>query len=270
MRKYLILILSFFSLLSFSQINENEKKTFTVNGISFTMIPVKAGTFIMGTDAHQKGFAHKVTLTTDYYMGETVVTQELYEAVMGKIEAEYDVDGFMWGPSYPAYTSFVDPAPFLSRLNAMTSQEFRLPTEAEWEYAARGGNKSKGYLYAGSDNLEEVLKISTDGQDSEHYVLMSGKPNEIGLYGMSGTGNEWCSDWYGANYYAHSPSVDPKGPLTTTNRLFEGKPDPDADHCRRGGELERGEEYCRVYCRQTGSGFCQDWMSCGIRLVLDN
>ena len=221
MRKYLILILSFFSLLSFSQINENEKKTFTVNGISFTMIPVKAGTFIMGTDAHQKGFAHKVTLTTDYYMGETVVTQELYEAVMGKIEAEYDVDGFMWGPSYPAYTSFVDPAPFLSRLNAMTSQEFRLPTEAEWEYAARGGNKSKGYKFAGSDDWREVAWFEENSKGSTKPVKLK-KPNELGLYDMSGNVWEMCQDWYRYAYFLNSPSIDPKGPVWGFDRLLRG------------------------------------------------
>ena len=244
-----------------------QKKTFRVKNVSFSLVLVEKGTFMMGTDDGEfdEAPAHKVTILKNFYMAETKVSGKLWKAVMGK-----DSDGYFVNGNAPVMTGWFGLRAFLKKLNMLTGKKFRIPTEAEWEYAARGGNKSKGYLYAGSDNLEEVLKISTDGQDSEHYVLMSGKPNEIGLYGMSGTGNEWCSDWYGANYYAHSPSVDPKGPLTTTNRLFEGKPDPDADHCRRGGELERGEEYCRVYCRQTGSGFCQDWMSCGIRLVLDN
>jgi formylglycine-generating enzyme required for sulfatase activity len=135
---------------------EGEKQTFTVKGVSFVMIPVKGGTFQMGATSEQKKPesdekpVHSVTLS-NYSIGETEVTQALWQAVMGKNPSNFK------GPNRPVETvSWNDCQTFIQKLNALTGKNFRLPTEAEWEYAARGGSKSRGYQYAGSDNLGTV------------------------------------------------------------------------------------------------------------------
>ena len=201
---------------------------FTVNGVTFTMVLVEGGTFMMGATAEQTGAddwekpAHRVTLS-DYYIGQTEVTQALWEAVMGETPAS---DGFQWEPefglgdNYPAYfISYDDVLSFISKLNSLTGRTFRMPTEAEWEYAARGGNKSKGYLYSGGNTLDNVGWYDDNSDKTTHPVAQKAA-NELGLYDMSGNVCEWCSDWDGT--YSSSSQTNPKGPSTGSGRVVRG------------------------------------------------
>ena len=103
----------------------------------------------------------------------------------------------------------------------MTGQKFRLPTEAEWEYAARGGNRSKGYIYSGSDNLDAVAWYRSNSDEKTHIVATKA-PNELGIYDMTGNVEEWCNDYYGAWYYENSPLIDPQGPSSGSARCYRG------------------------------------------------
>ena len=199
-------------------------RTFTVGGVTFTMKLVKAGTFQMGgtEDASERPI-HSVTITKDYYIGETEVTQALWKAVTGYSPTS---GGSVWSSSYglgnnhPAYyISYEDVQSFIKKLNSMTGENFRMPTEAEWEFAARGGNKSKGYIYSGSNMIEDVSWYAYNGNTKTHPVKTKAA-NELGVYDMSGNVWEWCSDWYGT--YSSSAQADPTGPTTGTSRVDRG------------------------------------------------
>ena len=200
----------------------------TVNGVTFTMVRVEGGTFMMGATAEQTGAysnekpAHRVTLS-DYYIGQTEVTQALWEAVMGETPTS---DDDQWGPeiglgdNYPAYyISYNDVLSFISKLNSLTGRTFRMPTEAEWEYAARGGNKSKGYRYSGGNTLDNVGWYEENSGEKTHPVAQK-SANELGLYDMSGNVYEWCSDRYGS--YSSSSQTNPTGPSTGSTRVLRG------------------------------------------------
>jgi len=214
--------------------------TFTVNGVSFKMIAVEGGTFTMGAtseqgdDAHKdEKPAHRVTLH-NYMIGETEVTQALWKAVMRSNPSEYS------GDNLPVErVSWVECQTFIRKLNKITGMNFRLPTEAEWEYAARGGSKSKGYKYAGSNRLSDVgwywqnsgdryLPGTDDDYDGNvvernlcrYHDVAQKSPNELGLYDMSGNVWEWCQDWYGD--YSSSSQTNPTGPSVGTCRVFRG------------------------------------------------
>ncbi len=198
---------------------EGSKRTFTVKGVSFTMVPVAGGTFRMGATAEQQNPdsdekpVHSVTLTS-YYIGQTEVTQALWEAVMGKNPSWFK------GADLPVENvSWDDCQTFIRKLNKLTGQKFRLPTEAEWEYAARGGGKSKGYQYAGSNNLEEVAWYGGNSGSKTHAVGTR-RANELGLYDMSGNVWEWCSDWKGS--YSGSAQTNPQGPSSGSYRVLRG------------------------------------------------
>jgi formylglycine-generating enzyme required for sulfatase activity len=202
----------------------SSSRTFIVNGVSFVMKLVKAGTFRMGATPEMNDGAfddefpvHKVTLTKDYYMGETQVTQALWQAVMGENPSEFKGDD-----QRPVEcVSWNDCQVFIQKLNALTGERFRLPTEAEWEFAARGGNESRGCCYAGSNDLDAVAWHDGNSAEKTHAVAQK-HPNELGLYDMSGNVLEWCADWYGENYYQTSPDVDPQGPDTGRLRVLRG------------------------------------------------
>ena len=213
--------------------SSGQTETITVknNGktVSFKMIRVEAGTFVMGdiNSSSDEKPIHSVTLTNDYYIGETEVTQELWTAVMG------DNPSYLKGEKNPVEkVSWNDCQVFIKKLNALTGKNFRLPTEAEWEYAARGGNKSKNYTYAGSNNIKDVAWYFWNTNDKTHPVAQK-LPNELDIYDMSGNVWEWCADWYGKDYYSNSPATNPTGPSSGSDRV------------RRGGGWDRYAGGCR-------------------------
>ena len=192
-------------------------QTLTVNGVRFTMVAVKGGTFTMGAtydDAEvDEEPAHKVTLS-DYYIGQTEVTQALWEAVMGSNPSNHK------GDNLPVENvSWDDCQVFIQKLNQLTGKQFRLPTEAEWEYAARGGRKSRDYKYAGDDYIGSVAWYSGNSGYETHPVATK-QANELGIYDMSGNVWEWCSDWFGG--YQSSSQSDPQGPSSGSRRLYRG------------------------------------------------
>lgn len=199
-----------------------ETETFTVNGVSFDMVNVEGGTFWMGSadddpDAHDdEKPRHQVSLSS-FSIGQTEVTQALWEAVMGNNPSSHK------GVNRPVENvSWNDCQEFITKLNAMTSRTFRLPTEAEWEYAARGGIYSQGYIYAGSNNIDEVGWSFKDIDDMYPCPVAQKQANELGLYDMSGNVSEWCQDWYDEYYYSNSPSIDPCNNVEAAGRVFRG------------------------------------------------
>ena len=231
---------------------------FEVEDVSFKMILVEHGSFTMGATSEQEDPyddekpAHKVTLTKDYYMGETQVTQALWNAVMGDNPSRFK------GEKRPVEcVSWDECQKFIKELNRklrsqLHGKSFRLPTEAEWEFAARGGNKSCGYQYSGSDNLDEVACYSGNSND-ETCDVASFEPNELGFYDMSSNVCEWCLDWY--EDYKRSAQTDPKGPLGGYYRVI------------RGGSWYDVVRDCRLSYRGNGS---PDFSYCflGLRLAL--
>lgn len=224
--------------------------TETVNGVTFKMIHVKAGTFLMGDENIENARpVRDVTISRDYFIAETETTQELWNAFMEFSNSHYK------GDQRPVDFELCNAVfEFISRLNAATGKEYRLPTEAEWEYAARGGNKSKGYIYSGSDDRNEVsawygnsrifFNPATGFYDREEtFPVKSFKPNELGIYDMSGNVNEWCIDYYAK--YPQEPETDPTGPTEEPGMDPWGGYDNSSYRVHRGGNFsywEYGDE----------------------------
>ena len=232
---------------------------YTVNGVEFDMVNVEGGTFIMGATDEQTSYAlecefpaHQVTLSS-FQIGMTEVTQELWLAVMGTNPSRFTGD--LQCPV--EYVKWIDCQEFINKLNELTGAHFRLPTEAEWEFAARGGNQSNGYRYAGSNNLSQVAWYKSNSSSKTHPVGKKA-PNELGIYDMSGNVWEWCNDWY-AGVYPDEAQTNPAGP------------DSNEWDCKvyRGGGWEKEATFCRVSARANGSynGFFSKYNFLGLRLA---
>ena len=263
-----------------------EDKVFTVGDVEFTMKYVEGGIFNMGATPEQQDPnddekpTHQVILNY-YYIGETEVTQALWTAVMGNtVRDQRDKESKEWpmrgeGNDYPMYyISWEECQEFITKLNNLTGRTFRLPTEAEWEFAARGGNKSKGYQYSGSNNLDDVAwywKNSGDsylsGTDADWdydrinnnncktHPVKTKQPNELGIYDMSGNVWEWCQDWFGD--YSSSSQTNPTGASSGYNRVF------------RGGSWSYGARDCRSAERNGVTPVARD-KDLGLRLCLSD
>lgn len=193
--------------------------TLTVNGIKYNMVWVDGGTFRMGATSEQGSEisdekpVHSVTLS-GYYIGKTEVTQALWQAVMGSNPSYFE------GDDLPVeQVSWDDCQEFIRKLNSLTGQNLRLPTEAEWEFACRGGNNSRGYKYSGSNYIDNVAWYDGNSGDKTHPVATK-SPNELGIYDMSGNVWEWCADWYGD--YSSGRQTNPKGPYGGSSRVSRG------------------------------------------------
>ena len=223
------------------------------NGINIEMVKVEAGSFNMGAtpemqdpDTDEKP-VHRVTLTNNYYIGKYEVTQALWKIVMGSNPSNSK------GDNLPVEkVSWDDCQDFISKLNAMTGKRFRLPTEAEWEFAARGGNKSRGYQYSGSYNIDDVAWYS-DNSGSKTHAVGTKQPNELGLYDMTGNVWEWCQDWF--NRYSSSPQTNPIGAVSGSYRVF------------RGGGINSSARFCHSSIRGDYAPDFRDF-NLGLRLVL--
>lgn len=239
---------------------EIESITISVNSnTSFKMMKVVGGEFLMGAqhiDPNGSNYnenaqdcespVHNVLLD-DYYIGETEVTQELWKSVMGNNPSE-DIEGGINNPSYDYLVgnkkpvvniSWDDCQEFIQRLNDITGMKFRLPTEAEWEYAAKGGLNTNDYIYSGGNDIDDYAWYIGNSQFPLRYYhnVKTKMPNELGIYDMSGNVLEWCQDWYDANYYVHSPENNPDGPMSGSYKVT------------RGGSFMLHESICRVTCR---------------------
>ena len=226
-----------------------------VNGVKFRMKYVEGGTFMMGAPGDDSEATdrerprHSVTID-NYYIAETQVTQELWQAVMGSNPSHFKGDIHR-----PVETvSWDDCQEFIKKLNTITCRTFSLPTEAQWEYAARGGKKSKGYKFSGSNNLGDVAWYGGNSNITTHPVAQK-QSNELGLYDMTGNVWEWCQDRFDSNYYANSPQNNPQGPSSGGARVL------------RGGDWGYDPERCRVSCRYDED---PDYPDCyfGLRLSL--
>ena len=206
----------------------------SLDDIMRNMVYVEGGTFTMGATSEQQNPeddekpTHRVSLSS-FYIGKYEVTQALWKAVMGSNPSNWK------GDNLPVENvSWNDCQTFLRKLNAMTGKNFRLPTEAEWEYAARGGNRSRGYQYSGSNVLSDVAWYDDNSGRKTHNVGTKA-PNELGIYDMSGNVWEWCQDWKGS--YSSSAQTNPKGPSSGSYRVD------------RGGSWFNFAWSCRVACR---------------------
>ena len=220
--------------------------------VKFKMIRVEGGTFMMGAnedDSEASGDerpAHKVKLSS-YFIGETVVTQALWEAVMGNNPSHFK------GADRPVeQVSWDDCQEFIRKLNEKTNRKFRLPTEAEWEFAAQGGNMSEGYKYAGSNNIDIVAYYGRKTGIGTHPVAQK-QPNELGLYDMTGNVWECCQDWYGK--YSNKSQTNPTGPTSGSYRV------------RRGGSWSYSAKLCRTSLRDYISHYNR-YSDLGLRLAL--
>lgn len=243
---------------SFSVSESGSDRIYTIDGVSFKMVGVEGGTFTMGYEisySQERNDAapeHKVTLSS-YYIGKTEVTQALWIAVMGRnpsrfIGVDLPVENVSWD----------DCQVFIRKLNAITGEHFRLPTEAEWEYAARGGRYSRGFSCSGSPSAAPQLYIAAWYEENSRkrtHPVDTKADNELGLSDMSGNVWEWCQDYYGT--YESEDQTNPTGPASGRLRV------------NRGGSWASGAASCYVSKRGANSpGDASRYDDVGLRLAL--
>ena len=227
-------IIIFFLFVSIIGCHNSNK--FEVEKLLEGFVKVEGGRFMMGSadtvpNLQSDEVQHEVEVAT-FHMQATEVTQELYELVMGSNPSSKKE----WKDMPVTDVSWEDAQEFITKLNEITGGKYRLPTEAEWEYAARGGNRSQGYVYSGSNNIEEVAWYQSNSGEHPH-VVKEKKPNELGLYDMTGNVWEWCSDWYADYRLDAKGSVNPQGADNGSYRVI------------RGGSWFNQPENCRVAYR---------------------
>ena len=215
----------------------SEEERQRILSTTIEMVFVEGGTFTMGRTAEElpdnpidvnfrSTPAHEVTISQSFYIGKYVITQGQWEAVMGTTIRQQEArarppSGFGGihgeGGNYPMYyVSWNEAQEFIRRLNAATGKKYRLPTEAEWEFAARGGNKSRGYKYSGSNNIDDVAWFNHNSSGSS--PVGTKQPNELGIYDMSGNVREWVNDWYQFGYPSCAHRYNPTGPSSGSRR----------------------------------------------------
>ena len=235
-----------------NETTDNDSVVKLLEKLNNDMVYIEAVEFTMGATKEQKGEAnsdekpaHPVVLNC-FNLCKYEVTQELWEAVMG------DTPSHFKGKNLPVENvSWDDCQKFIMKLNELTGKKYRLPTEAEWEYAARGGSNSMHYKYSGGNYAEYVSWCYINSMDKTHTVGMM-KPNELGLYDMSGNVWEWCQDWYGL--YDKKTAYYPTGPIKAYNKVF------------RGGGYDNGDTYCRCSYRN-GTAPQNKFKNLGLRLA---
>lgn len=229
-----------------------------INDITFKMKYVEGGTFEMGTAEKSETPAHKVNFKYDFRLGETEVTEALWDEIMDK---KFRL--IKEGDCYPVqYVTWMECNEFIRRLNKLTGLKFRMPSEAEWEYAARGGNKSHGYTYAGSNDIDEVAWF----RDGHAHPVGTKKANELGLYDMTGNVWEFCADYYHDDYVG-APTDGSAWDVRPKDSMYE-------DRVIRGGGYAILEEYIErtilYHCRTTwrAEEEVNSTSSVGLRLCL--
>lgn len=233
------------------------------DGISIEMVKVEAGTFMMGATPEMKNPeddekpAHRVVLTKDYYLGKYEVSQALWQAVTGSNPSKFKDENLP-----VECVSWDDCMAFISKLNDMTGRNFRLPTEAEWEYAARGGKRNHGFQYSGGNNLADYAWFDKNSESKTH-VIGTKLPNELGIFDMSGNVLEWCQDWHQdwSKSKVFSSSIQ-TNPICQTG---------EKGHVIRGGCWATDANYCRssyrnIFLYSNGKNGRNSWV--GLRLAL--
>ena len=216
-----------------------------IASVADNMVLVSGGSFMMGSDFEPDGVPqHRVTLD-DFYIGRHEVTQALWQEVMGNNPSQNR------GDNLPVENvSWLDCMEFIKRLNELTGKQFRLPTEAEWEYACRGGSTGKGFAFKAGDSIDEIAWYAENSNEMTHPVATKA-PNGLGIYDMVGNVEEWCSSRYSKTYFSTRPTTNPQGPTTG-----------DTYSCR-GGSFYCFAEQCFVWmnngqypeCRRDDIGF---------------
>jgi len=209
----------FYSILDHSQLYYDEARA-SLDNYEHEMVFVEGGTFLMGCTAENDNDCsfvskpvHQVTLNS-FYIGKYEVTQAQWKAITGKNPSHFK------GDSLPVdQVTWVEMNEFIDKLNAVTGKQYRLPTEAEWEFAARGGNKSNGYMFSGSNTIHEVAWFRNNSRKTTHPVGTK-QPNELGIHDMSGNVKEFCSDYI--DYYSSDSQTNPTGPSSGIGRAARG------------------------------------------------
>lgn len=273
MKKHFFFILSgmlLISSISFSQEQQDTNKYFIeeIEGLHMKFVYVEGGRFMMGgtseqgddTEEHEKPI-RRVTLDS-YYMGVFEVTQRQWELIMGTNIIEqrnkYHVAANLYnvGPNFPmTWVTWEEAEAFCRELSRKTGKNYRLPTEAEWEYAARGGKYNEGTKYCGSNFADSVAHYDCGGDYRSFFLPVgSKKPNSLGIYDMSGNAHEWCRDRYGT--YQEKDTINPTGASEGTIRV------------QRGGYINGSRKVCRVSFRAGWYHQNERAVNSGFRIVL--